>query len=471
MITYRLRGLVNLHIAATTVIGTAYFSFLALGVDYVPFLDLSPDLNLALYAVVIFIGLLISGRFWNHIGNRFHVLNWVDAANITTRQIIVVALLIFTLIVATKDATISRLFLAFYLTSCAALLLVLNRVLPAVLARAAFHATHQIPTLFVGPAATVAKLNPWIHQKEHLGVRVMGILSDDPDTKTTPETGPLLGRTATLPEVIESRGVGQVILLEIPSDPARMTSVVEACQSSGCRLLVYHDLLDRLPIRLTPVMEEQHLFLTAHEEPLEDPFNRAMKRAFDIAVALPVVAFLLPPLCMVVWVMQRIQAPGPLLFARPRGGQRRRQFYMLKFRSMFAAAADPAAEAKQARKGDTRIFPFGVFLRKTSLDEFPQFWNVLVGEMSIVGPRPHLPSHDEEFSLVAKTYRTRQLAKPGITGLAQVRGYRGEITDPELLHRRVQLDIEYITNWSIWLDVQIVLKTASQVLFPPKTAR
>jgi lipopolysaccharide/colanic/teichoic acid biosynthesis glycosyltransferase len=117
-----------------------------------------------------------------------------------------------------------------------------------------------------------------------------------------------------------------------------------------------------------------------------------------------------------------------------------------------------------------RVYRFGRFLRKTSLDEFPQFLNVLRGDMSIVGPRPHLPPHDEEFSVIARTYRSRQLVKPGITGLAQINGYRGEITDPSLLHKRVELDIFYITNWSIWLDVEITLKTLRHVFSPPKNA-
>lgn len=144
---------------------------------------------------------------------------------------------------------------------------------------------------------------------------------------------------------------------------------------------------------------------------------------------------------------------------------------MLKFRSMYATVADRRLEAQQAKRDDPRIYPFGHFLRRASLDEFPQFWNVLTGRMSIVGPRPHLPEHDEEFSIVARRYRTRQLAKPGITGLAQVNGYRGEITDVDLLRRRVELDIEYITTWSIWLDLQITLKTAIQLFFPPESAR
>jgi lipopolysaccharide/colanic/teichoic acid biosynthesis glycosyltransferase len=234
--------------------------------------------------------------------------------------------------------------------------------------------------------------------------------------------------------------------------------------------MVYHNLWERLPVPMVPVIEDEHMFLTVHEEPLEDPFNRGVKRLYDIVVALHIVALVLPPLCLVVWIVQRLQAPGPLMFTRPRGGHRRREFGMLKFRSMYANEADAKQESKQASAGDPRIYPFGRFLRKSSLDEFPQFWNVLVGDMSIVGPRPHLPTHDYEFSLLAKTYRTRQLVKPGITGLAQVRGYRGEISDPELLRHRVQLDIHYITHWSIWLDAQITLQTFLQVFRPPKSA-
>jgi lipopolysaccharide/colanic/teichoic acid biosynthesis glycosyltransferase len=245
---------------------------------------------------------------------------------------------------------------------------------------------------------------------------------------------------------------------------------VEACQAAGCRLLIYDNISARLPVPMTPVMEEGHYFFTAQNEPLEDPFNRVMKRLFDIAVSLPIVTFLLPPICVWVWVRQRLEAPGPLFFVRPRGGPYESEFQMLKFRSMYHAKSDDEAEAQQAKSRDERIYPFGRFLRKTSLDEFPQFWNVLIGQMSIVGPRPHLPRHDHEFSKVAKAYRSRFFVKPGITGLAQIRGFRGEITDPELLQKRVREDLVYITGWSVWLDLQIVVKTAWQVLFPPRTA-
>ena len=189
-----------------------------------------------------------------------------------------------------------------------------------------------------------------------------------------------------------------------------------------------------------------------------------------VTVALPVVLFLPPPLCVWVWMQQRRQAPGPLFHVRERRGLQSAPFRMLKFRSMFAGDDDAAAESRQAKSEDERIFPFGRFLRQRSLDEFPQFWNVLCGDMSVVGPRPYMPLLDEEFRQQARGYRTRHLVKPGITGLAQSLGYRGAILEQEMLRRRVYWDVHYITHWSIWLDLQITARTLWQVVRPPETA-
>ena len=471
MISRRLRGLVNLHVVATAGIATSYFLGAALGVPYVPFLELSRDVNLLLYAMPILFGLLYSARFWNERLHRFHSMTWMSAVAISARQILAVALLMFTLIVATKDRSVSRLFLASYLVTCSWLLVLVNRFLPGYLTSLVFGQSHRIPTLFVGPRKALGRLDGWIRQQQHLGVQAVGLLSDEPATAGDLPGLASLGNIAALPQVIRDRDIGQVVLLELPPRAEQIQAVVESCQSAGARLLIYQDFWDRLPISMVPVLENQHLFLTVHDEPLEDPFNRGIKRLLDIALSLPVVLFVLPPLSLMVWVIQRFQAPGPLFFRRNRGGQRGREFAMLKYRSMRNAARDETLEARQARKGDDRIYPFGHFLRKTSLDEFPQFYNVLLGDMSLVGPRPHLPKHDVEFGAVAKTYRTRQLVKPGITGLAQVSGFRGEIDDPVMLHKRVEMDIEYITTWSLLLDIEIILRTFRHMFFPPTSAR
>ncbi len=472
MITYRLRGLLNLHLLATTVCAAAFFLLYALVYHYIPRVELSPDVNFALYFLCVVAGMLGSGKHLSQFATHFHRLSWADAARIATRQVVLVALMVFTLMVATKDRSISRIFLSTYLFFLWFILHFINHVLSRTLAGLAFHTAHRVPTLFLGRSGSVKNFGDWITQKRHLGYHPVGILSDVPSLPGAPAIAglPWLGRIDQLGQVIEDKSVSQVILLELPSDQSVTARVVEKCQAAGCRLLIYTNMDEMLPVPMVPVMEEGRLFLALQEEPLEDPLNRMVKRMYDVVVALPVVLFILPPLSLLVWLMQRWQSPGPLFFSRPRGGQGRHAFMMTKFRSMRSSAPNPQLEAVQAKPGDERIYPFGRFLRKSSLDEFPQFWNVLLGRMSIVGPRPHLPQHDSEFEEVARAYRTRQLVKPGITGLAQVRGFRGEITEVSMLRQRVQLDIHYITHWSIWLDVQITLTTLGLVFFPPKSA-
>jgi exopolysaccharide biosynthesis polyprenyl glycosylphosphotransferase len=310
-------------------------------------------------------------------------------------------------------------------------------------------------------------LDDWISNRGHLGIKPVGFVADEKPTRADDAIAPHLGKIDQLRDLVLTHHVRQVVLLQWMADTERMERIVEACEAEGCRFLIHNNFDARFARPLIPIQEGGRHFLALQQEPLEDPLNRASKRFLDIAISLPIVVLILPPLCAAVWVVQRLQAPGPVFFAKPRGGQNRTEFNMLKFRSMYAREHDIN---KQATAGDSRIYPFGCFLRKTSLDEFPQFINVLRGEMSVVGPRPHLPQHDIDFSLISKNYRVRSLVKPGITGLAQVNGYRGEITEPEKLHRRVYWDLFYVTHWSIGQDVQIILRTAWQVVFPPTTA-
>jgi len=139
----------------------------------------------------------------------------------------------------------------------------------------------------------------------------------------------------------------------------------------------------------------------------------------------------------------------------------------LKFRTMHV---NNASKARQAFKGDSRIYQFGRFLRRYSLDELPQFVNVLLGDMSVVGPRPHLQEHNEQFSKILRNYHIRTFIKPGITGLAQVRGFRGETPDPLSIIQRVESDIVYLESWSLSVEWSIIVQTAWQMIFPPKSA-
>jgi putative colanic acid biosynthesis UDP-glucose lipid carrier transferase len=170
---------------------------------------------------------------------------------------------------------------------------------------------------------------------------------------------------------------------------------------------------------------------------------------------------------VLVWLCQRLQSPGPLWHRQKRAGLQNRPFEILKFRTMHTGSGD---ETVQAKRGDARIYPLGRWLRRFSLDEIPQFLNVLSGEMSVVGPRPHLVEHNKQFAEVVQQYHLRTFIKPGITGLAQVRGFRGEARTLDDISARLQSDLIYLENWSLTLDFGIVLRTIWQMIRPPATA-
>lgn len=471
MITTRARGLANLHaVASTLIVGVAFWVYANI-IYQVPYVRLSRSVNLLPYFLCMVGGVVLSSRDLTRLAARFHVLNWVDAARLAGRQTALMALLTFTMMFATQDRSISRLFLGSFLLWSWVGLTYLNARMPRLLAKLVFQKGHRLPTVFIGRLASLSRLNDWIAYKEPLGIDPVGVLSDDaPVAGLAPEDLPWLGGLDDLPRVLRERDVAQLVLLEFPATDAEARAIIDRCQEHGCRLLIHNNLEERYTHPLVPITEEGRHFYTLQEEPLEDPANRVMKRIFDLAVALPVVVLLLPPLCVLVALAQRWQAPGPLFHVRERRGLRGSTFPMLKFRSMYAGSGDETAESKQAHLDDARIFPFGRFLRRRSLDEFPQFWNVVRGDMSVVGPRPYMPMLDEEFRQLTKAYRTRHLVKPGITGLAQSRGFRGEILEREMLNRRHYWDVHYITHWSLWLDVQITARTLWQVLVPPKTA-
>ena len=204
----------------------------------------------------------------------------------------------------------------------------------------------------------------------------------------------------------------------------------------------------------------------SYASPLEEPLNRFVKRLFDIfvsIVALLFIALLLPFVAIGI----EVQSPGPLLFRQRRTGMDGKDFWCLKFRSMHVNAD---SDSKQATKDDPRKFPFGNLMRKTNIDELPQFWNVLRGDMSIVGPRPHMLAHTEQYSALIGKYMVRHFVKPGITGWAQVTGFRGETSELWQMEGRVERDIYYIQHWSIWLDLRIVWMTVKNVFKNDKNA-
>lgn len=204
-----------------------------------------------------------------------------------------------------------------------------------------------------------------------------------------------------------------------------------------------------------------------HNEPLADPYKRYLKRGFDLLFSAIFLLTAFIPIFIFVAIGTALSSPGPIFFKQKRTGYNGRSFSMLKFRSMRVNAD---ADKLQATKDDPRKTKFGNFLRRTSIDELPQFINVIKGDMSIVGPRPHMERHTEQYSQIIDGYLVRHLCKPGLTGWAQVNGCRGETKAVEEMAERVRHDIWYIENWSLLLDMRIVLKTLMQIFKGDKQA-
>jgi putative colanic acid biosysnthesis UDP-glucose lipid carrier transferase len=194
---------------------------------------------------------------------------------------------------------------------------------------------------------------------------------------------------------------------------------------------------------------------------LDEIHWRILKRGFDALFSLIAFIFVFSWLWPLIALGIKVTSPGPIFFKQERWGRNNQKMLCYKFRSMVSTCKDIDENGKyvQATKNDPRITRFGRFLRKTNLDELPQFWNVLKGEMSIVGPRPHPTPLNIESKEKVDHYMLRHLVKPGITGWAQVNGYRGSTKNPEQMKKRVEHDIWYIENWSLWLDIQIIFMT------------
>ena len=207
---------------------------------------------------------------------------------------------------------------------------------------------------------------------------------------------------------------------------------------------IYVDFLNDIPI------------LSLRKEPLEDTGNRIKKRAIDLLFSALAIVFILSWLVPLMAIIIKMNSKGPVFFIQLRSGKNNQSFRCLKFRSL---RVNNEADLKQVSRDDNRMTKIGKFMRKTNIDELPQFFNIFLGDMSIVGPRPHMLKHTEQFAELYKEYMIRHFVKPGLTGWAQINGYRGEIRDNDLLKKRVEYDTWYMENWSLYFDMKIIMLT------------
>ncbi|KAF2509244.1 undecaprenyl-phosphate glucose phosphotransferase [Flavobacterium zhairuonense] len=272
---------------------------------------------------------------------------------------------------------------------------------------------------------------------------------------------PILGGFDQIEEFIISEEVDEMYVALHIDNIAVINQLVKICEQHMVRIKFIPDFqLYTKSNKVEMTFYENTPVLMFRREPLEAAVNRFLKKVFDICFSLFVLVFIFPWLFPIIMLIIKFESPGPVFFKQERSGRDNRSFTCLKFRSM---RLNVAADSKQAVKGDSRVTRFGAFMRKTSIDELPQFFNVFFGDMSVVGPRPHMVNHTKQYSELINNYLVRQYAKPGITGWAQVNGFRGETRQLVDMENRVEYDIWYIENWSLLLDIKIIIKTVFNV--------
>lgn len=364
-----------------------------------------------------------------------------------------------------KQADISRLFLISILSSFAISLL-LNRFLHLGLNHFFQSKTHIVrKVMIIGYNDRAKKLAEYLEQ-EPLKTEIVGFCEEEENVKEL-SNYPIIGGINDVIETSKQYKVTEIFSTIAPEQQVGIYKLMTQADQACIRFRIIPDLTHfiRKPVHIDYLNDLPVLSL--RKEPLDDVGNRIKKRFYDLIISSLVTLFILSWLVPIISLLIWLDSKGPIFFIQQRSGKGGKTFNCIKFRSM---RVNVDANEKQATKSDGRITRLGRFLRKTNLDEMPQFFNVLMSDMSIVGPRPHMVKHTDDYSKLINHYMIRHFLKPGITGWAQIHGYRGEIKLVEDINSRVEYDLWYLENWSLWLDTRIIVMTAFNMLRGEKNA-
>jgi len=364
-----------------------------------------------------------------------------------------------------REFSISRLFILSTLGSFG-LGLLLNRFLYVGI-KNYFRKSHSLikKVLILGYNDTAKQLARYF-EEDGINTQLVGFIEDNKNINELSHY-PVLGDVSNSLEVAREMDVQEIFSTITPEQDKSIYDLMYQAEKACIRFKI----VPNLSVFITRDVHIEYLrdlpILSLRSEPLEDVGNMLKKRIVDIVISLFVIIFFLSWMIPLFALLIFIETGESVFFRQLRSGRNNKPFYCLKFRSM---RTNRDADKRQATRNDERITKLGRIIRKTSLDEFPQFLNVLRGEMSLVGPRPHMIKHTNDFSKIVDEYMIRQFLKPGITGWAQIHGFRGEITNPEQIKKRVDKDLWYLENWSLWLDIRILFLTVYLIFRGDKNA-
>lgn len=320
--------------------------------------------------------------------------------------------------------------------------------------------------VIVGANKTGFEIHRLLSKDLSYGYRVLGYF--DNSTDNFPLKVKVLGKVNDVKDYVINNSVHEIYYACDDNDKGPIVDLISFCENNLIRIKIAPHFKQYTDSRRVQIDFYGNMpILSLRKEPLEIPFNRIVKKIFDFGIAITVLVFITPWLLPLLILLVKLSSKGPVFFKQQRTGLGNIPFLCFKFRTM---KVNDFSDSTQAKKNDNRITKIGSFLRKSNLDELPQVLNVLKGEMSIVGPRPHMLKHTEEYSELIENYLVRHFAKPGITGWAQVNGYRGETKEIEKMEARIEFDIWYIENWSLLLDLKILFLTVFNMFKGEKNA-
>jgi len=364
-----------------------------------------------------------------------------------------------------KDSQISRLFLISILSSFAISLLI-NRFLHLAMQQFFQSKEHIVrKVMIIGYNERAKKLASYLEQ-EPIKTEIVGFCEEEANVNEL-SVYPIVGAIGDAITASKQFQVTEIFSTIAPEQQSGIYKLINEADQACIRFRIVPDFnhFIRKPVHLDYLKDIPVLSL--RKEPLDDVGNRIKKRLYDLAISSLVIIFILSWLVPIVSLLIWLNSRGPIFFIQQRSGKNGKTFNCIKFRSM---KVNKESNEKQATKNDSRITRLGAFLRKSNLDEMPQFFNVWMGDMSIVGPRPHMLKHTDDYSKLLNRYMVRHFLKPGITGWAQIHGYRGEIKNIQDINNRIEYDLWYLENWSLWLDTRIILMTAFNMAKGEKNA-
>lgn len=417
--------------------------------------------HLLLFVSLLFI-FLFSGKATN-LYDEFRSRNFSFELVSILKNVLIQSLSAIVILFFLKDQSLSRTFVVVYSTILFILLGLEKYAFRSILEILRKRGRNLRSVLIIGAGNIGRQFYDSIKGNPHFGYKLLGFLDDE---KKPYLNGQYLGPISNLESIYQKHSIDDIIIALPNSATEKIDGVIKICEGYTSRIKIIPDYFKYVSNKYDVSMFGKFPVVSMREDNINQIHWRLAKRFIDFSATVAAFVLFFSWLWPVIIILQKLLNPGPVFYKAVRWGRNGQEFTCYKFRSMVPESqnVNGNGEHNHTTKSDVRITKFGRFLRRSNLDELPQFWNVLKGEMSLVGPRPHDVQENIEIKDKIRSYMWRHIAKPGITGWAQIHGLRGGTSDIELMRKRTEYDIWYIENWSVWLDIQILTLTVWRTL-------